>query len=100
MYVLYISNIRNSNISSKIFCSALRVEILRIARTTSTYNEFRASSVALINSAQNEGGNVVKKEGFLKKVLKRTPSQNFGRHLEVSQKFNDTSIAFINSLFD
>ena len=76
-----------SNITSKISCSALGAEILRIARTTSTCNEFRTSSKILINRAQNQGGNVV--------VLKRTLSQYFGRHFVGFQKFNDTSIIFI-----
>ena len=41
------------NISSTIFYSERRAEILRIARTTSTCNEFRTSSKPLVNRAQN-----------------------------------------------
>ena len=40
------------NIPSTIFYSACRVEILRIARTTSTCNEFMTSSKALVNRAE------------------------------------------------
>ena len=42
--------------------------------------------------AQNQGGNAV--------VLKRALSKYFDLYFEFLQKFNDTSITFINSLFD
>ena len=48
-----------SNIPTKIFYSVFGAAILRIARTTSTCNEFRTSSEALLNIIQNQGGNTV-----------------------------------------
>ena len=47
------------NISCDIFYSAFGAEILRIARTTSTCNEFRTSCKVLVNTVQNQGGNAV-----------------------------------------
>ena len=81
----------SSNISPKIFYCAFGAEILRIAKATSTCNEFRTSSKALSNRTQNQADNAV--------VLDKTLSKYFGRHFELFQKFNDTSITFINSLF-
>ena len=62
-------------------------EISRITRITNICNEFRASSKALVNGAQNHGGQPV--------VSIRTLSRSFGRYYEVCLKFNDTSITFL-----
>lgn len=52
-YVIYAA------ISSTIFYSARRAKILKIAITTSTCSEFRSSSKAFVNRAQNQGCNTV-----------------------------------------
>ena len=74
------------------FYSAFGAEILRIARTTNNMHDFKVSSKMLLNRAQKQGGD--------SRILKQTLSKYFGRHFEVFRKFNDTSISFINSLFD
>ena len=81
-----------SNIPSNMFYSAFGAEILRIARTTNNFNDFKISSKILLNRALKQGGDI--------RNLKRVLCKYFGRHFEVFRKFSDTSIAFINSLFD
>ena len=81
-----------SNIPSKMFYSAFGAEILRIARTTNNLNDFKISSKLLLNRARKQGGD--------DKALKRTLSKYFGRHFEIFGKFCDTSLTFLNSLFD
>ena len=66
-------------------------ENLKLPRATNTCNEPRSPSKALFNRGQNQGGSAA--------VLKRTLSKYFGRYFEVFQKFTDTSITFINSIF-
>lgn len=69
----------------------------KLARTTSSSNEFTTSSRALLNHlrlniAHNQGGNNM--------AFKRTPSKYFGLHFQMFQKLNNTSITFKSSLFD
>ena len=81
-----------NNIPANIFYPAFGTKTLTTERTTNSCNEFRTSSKALLDKAQNQGGSTV--------VLERTFSKYFGRCSEVSQKFNDTSIIFKNYSFD
>ena len=81
-----------SNIPSKMFYSAFGAEILRIARTTNIFNVFKCSSKILLYRAQKQGGD----NGILKKTLPKY----FGRHFEVFGKFCDTSVTFLNCIFE
>ena len=65
---------------------------MKIAKSTKTCSEFRTSSKALLNRAQNQLGKAA--------VLERTLSKYFGHHFKVFQKFSDAFIAFISSLVD
>ena len=57
------------------FTLHLEQKNLRIAKSIKTCSEFKTSSKALFNRAQNQGDNAV--------ALKRTLSKYFGRHFEV-----------------
>ena len=59
------------------FTLHLEQKNLGIANPTKTCCEFRTSSKALFNRAQNQGGNAV--------TLKGTLSKYFGRHFEIFQ---------------
>ena len=55
--------------------------MLGIARTRSIWNEFRTSFKALLNKAQNQGGNAVDS--------KRIIAKYFCRNFESFEKFSD-----------
>ena len=59
-----------NNIPTNILYSAFGAKTLRTERTTRSCNDFRAFSKALLDRAQNQGGNTV--------VLERTLSEYFG----------------------
>ena len=65
----YLSN----NIPLKIFYSSLKIEILQIGRTTTTYDAFKVSSKLLINGLMKQGD----KPKEIKKTLNKMFSQHF-----------------------
>ena len=81
-----------SNIPSTVFYSVFGVEILRIPSPTSTCDEFRTFCQFCLTELETTVAILQYRVAIL---LKRRISKYF----IVFQKFNDTSITFINSLF-
>ena len=82
---------KDCNIPSKIFCSCISTEVLRICRATSLYPDFLNSSKTLLTRMYNQGPCKNSLVTNLKKML--------NNHSEEFSKYHKTSMSVMYDLF-